>query len=284
MVPALPTALLALVVLDSSLTAEVQTAPLTCAAGVRYLVLEAGDAAQHPVCIRSGLSTALYFDAPVVSYTVVEGGRFRVLEGKDGLGVRPVGEFADGERFSLTVDFGEAVAPTTARFSLVVHPTQAEPQVEVSRRVRTLASYREGEQQARAEERQCQEDKARLVAQCRGKGGLVGLLEDGWLDKQGVASKVIYQSLLSREGNTLTVTQAISYRAKGMLAVELRVRNRGTTPWQITGAALVGEKPGEVKELRLGKVEPIVPGDSEAVELEELIVATQLARSVPQAR
>jgi uncharacterized protein (TIGR02268 family) len=253
--------LLALVLLDSSPTTEGQPAQLTCASGVRYLVLAAGDAKQHPVCIRPGRTTNLYFDAKVVSFTVAERERFRVLEGADGLGLRPRGEFGDGERFPLTVHFGEGLEPVIARFVLVVHPTQAEPQVEVSRQVRTLASYREGEQHARAGERQCQEEKARLVAQCGGREGLFGLLDGGWLDDQGVGAKKITPSLLPREGNTFEVKMALSYRARGLLAVELWLKNLGTAPWQVTGATLMGEQPGEMKELRLGTVGPIAPGE-----------------------
>jgi uncharacterized protein (TIGR02268 family) len=256
----LPATLLMVVLLDSAPSAEGQAPRLTCATGVRYLVLEAGDAEQHRVCIRPGMATNLYFDAKVVSFEVTERERFRVLEGADGLGLRPVGEFVDGERFPMTVNFADGVAPVSARFVLVVHPTQAEPQVEVSRQVRTLASYREGEQQARAEERQCQADKTRLVAQCSAKGGLIGLLEEGWLETQGVGSKDMSKSLLPREGNTLEVGEAFSYRAKGLLAVELRVFNHGTTPWQVAGAVLMGPKPGETKQLRLGTVVPIAPG------------------------
>jgi uncharacterized protein (TIGR02268 family) len=232
---------------------------------VRYLVLAAGDAGQHPVCIRPGRATNLYFDTKVVSFTVAERERFRVLEGVDGLGLRPMGEFGDGERFPMTVNFGDGVDPVSAHFVLVVHPIQAEPQVEISRQVRTLASYREGELQARTEERQCQEDKARLVAQCAGKDGLLGLLERGRLDKDGVRAKDMGESFLSREGNTLEARTALSYRADGLLAVEFELKNLGTTPWQVMGAALMGEKPGDMKEMQLGTVGPIAPGMSERV-------------------
>ena len=75
--------------------------------------------------------------------------------------------------------------------------------VKVTRQPRSLASYREGEQQARAEAWQCGAEKARLEARCSGQGGMLGLLAQGLLGEGGIVSKDLSLSVTSRPGNTL---------------------------------------------------------------------------------
>jgi hypothetical protein len=108
----------------------------------------------HEVCIRPGLSTNLIFDSTLARVELAGRERFRVvLPGENALTLVPSGALEDGERVPVTVHFLDGAAPTVARFVLAVHPSQAERQVEVTRRPRTLDSYREGEQQARADAR-----------------------------------------------------------------------------------------------------------------------------------
>ena len=187
---------------------------------------------------------------------------------------------AAGERVPLTVSFQDGAAPASVTFSLVVHPSEAARQVEVTHRPRTLASYREGEQQAREEARRCQEEKAHLEEECGGKGGLLGLLAQGLLGEDGIASRDITKSVTSRPGNTLTSTMARSYRSDTTrledgrevvrLAVEQELENHGSTPWTPSGAVLVGPRGEELKVLGVWPLEPILPGEKSrfAVEVE----------------
>ena len=232
----------------------------------------------HAVCIRPGLSTSFFFDTTLVRVELAGRERFRVIEGETGLTLVPTRALTQGARVPMTVFFQDGAAPASARFLLVVHPTEAARQVEVKRQPRTLASCREGEQQARAEARQCQEDKARLEARCSGQVGLLGLLAQGLLGADGIASKNIFKSVTSRPGNTLTSSRARSYRSGTTfgeggrklvrLAAELELSNTGSTPWTLAGAVLVGPQGVEWKVLGVWQREPIAPGKSGSIGME----------------
>jgi uncharacterized protein (TIGR02268 family) len=178
----------------------------------------------------------------------------------------------------VTVFFQDGAAPASVTFSLVVHPSEAERQVEVTRRPRTLASFQEGEQQARAEVQRCREEKARLEAESRGKVGLLGLLAQELMGEEGVPSKDIMESTSARFGNTLSLARAHSYRSgtgrmEGghrvvRLAVVLMLWNGGDTPWTPAGAVLVGPRGAELKVLAVWPLEPIAPGERRRVVVE----------------
>ncbi|OJT26232.1 hypothetical protein BO221_07825 [Archangium sp. Cb G35] len=221
--------------------------------------------------MHPGLSTSFFFDAKLGRVELTGREHFRVIEDERGLALVPTRALMRGERVPMTVFFQEGTAPTSARFILVVHASEAARQVEVTRQPRTLASYREGEQQARAEVWQCREDKARLEARCSGQAGLLGLLAQGLLGEGGIADKTITQSVISRPGNTLTSIMARSYRSSAThgedggkrvrLAVELSLMNNGSTPWTPAGAVLVGPDGMEWKALGVSPLEPIAPGE-----------------------
>jgi uncharacterized protein (TIGR02268 family) len=148
----------------------------------------------------------------------------------------------------------------------------------VTRHPRTLASYRQGEQQARAEVQQCREDKARLQAECGGQVGLTGLIAQGRMGEGGVAYKNLAFDVTSRPGNTLTSAKARSYRSNTYregektgvvrLAVEQALWNRGKTPWTPAGAALVGTNHTELKVISVWPLESIPPGQKRQVVVE----------------
>ncbi len=263
--------LLRIALLAAPLDASALSAPSGCETGTRHLELtEDSHGEAHAVCIHPGLSTSFFFDATVGRVELAGRERFRVMAGETGLALVPTRALTQGERVPMTVFFQDGAAPTSARFLLVVHPSEAARQVEVTRQPRTLASYREGEQQARAEARQCREDKARLEARCSGQVGLLSLLARGLLGADGITSKDIDKSVTSRPGNTLTSHRARSYRSGTTLeeggrevvrlAVELDLRNTGSTPWTLAGAVLVGPQGVEWKVLGVWQQEPIAPG------------------------
>ncbi len=263
--------LLRLVLLAAPVEASMPSAPPACETGMRHLEVTAdmpGEALA--VCIHPGLSTSFLFDAKLGRVELPGRERFRVMENETGLALVPTGVLMQGERVPVSVTFEDGAAPASVRFLLVVHPSEAARQVMVTRQPRSLASYREGEQQARAEARQCQEDKARLEAECSGARGLLGLHAQGLLGEGGIADKNLKRSVTARLGNTLESVKARSYRldtgrVEGgrkvvRLAVAQQLRNHGSTPWTPAGAVLLGPHGEEWKALGVWPLKPIVPG------------------------
>jgi len=261
-------ALLGLALLTAPAEAT-ERAPLpTCEAGTRYIELTADAPSKTPeVCIRPELSINLFFEAKLARVEVEGRERFRRVKAVDDMLTLVASEaLHDGERVPVTVYFQDGAAPASATFVLVVHPSQAERQVEVSRRERTVASLRQGEQQARAEAQHCREEKARLQAECSGQGGLTGLIANGWLGLTGVVARWL-EDVTARPGSSLVAQKVISYRTvgpkgRGRLAVEMELRNRGTVTWTPTGAALVGAKREALPGLTVWPLKPIPPGTS----------------------
>ncbi|HEX5750582.1 MAG TPA: DUF2381 family protein [Archangium sp.] len=272
-------ALLRLALLAAPLDASALSAPSGCVTGTRHLELTEdmhGEALE--VCIHPGLTTSFLFDAKVGRVEVAGRERFRVMEDEAGLTLVPSRTLMRGERVPMTVSFQDGAAPADVTFSLVVHPSEAARQVEVTRQPRPPASCGEGEQQARAEARQCQEDKARLETRCSGQVGFLSLLAQQLLGEGGITDKNITRSVTSPPGNTLTSVSARSYRsgttrAEGerevvRLAVELELQNTGSMPWTLAGAVLVGPEGEEWKVLGAWQREPILPGKSGSIGVE----------------
>ncbi len=271
-------ALLGLALLTAPAEAT-ERAPLpTCETGTRYIELTADPPRKAPeVCIRPELSLTLFFDAKLARVEVEGRERFRRVKAVDDpLTLLASEALHDGERMPVTVYFQDGAAPTSATFILVVHPSQAERQVEVSRHERTEASLRQGEQQARAEAQQCREEKARLLAECSGQGGLTGLIANEWMGEKGVIARVL-KDVTSRTAAPIEVRKVISYRAvgpkvqgraRGRVAVELELFNLGTVAWTPSGAALMGFKHEELTGLTVWPLELIPPGKSKRIVVE----------------
>ncbi|MFY0569259.1 DUF2381 family protein [Archangium lansingense] len=273
-------ALLQLVLLTTPLDAAARSPLPTCETGTRYLELTADTPVEvHEVCIHPGLSTNFFFDTKLAHVELARRKWFRVIADETGLAIVPTVALGDGERVPLTVSFQDGAAPASVTFTLVVHPSEAARQVEVTRQPRTLVSYQEGEQQARTEARQCREEKARLEAECSGRVGLLGLIAQRLLlGEGGIAGKDITRSVTSRPGNTLHSMKTHSYRSGTRhledgrkvvrLAVAQDLRNLGSTPWTPEGAVLVGPRGVEWKVLGVWPLEPIPPGEKHLVGVE----------------
>lgn len=230
------TALLGLALLAAPVEATERASLPTCETSTRYIELTADAPSKPPeVCIRPELSLTLFFDAKIASVEVEGRERFRRVKLVDDTLTLVASEaLHDGERVPVTVYFEDGAAPMSATFVLVLHPSQAERQVEVSRHERTLASLRQGEQQARAEAQQCREEMARLQAGCSGQGGLTGLIVNGGLGKKGVVARGL-EAVAARPGDPLAAWKVITYRAvgsdgRGRVAVEMELRNRVLLP------------------------------------------------------
>jgi uncharacterized protein (TIGR02268 family) len=273
-------ALLALI-LPTALPAVTEPPSLpSCEAGVRYIELMADATGKPPeVCIRPGFSTTFLFDSKRVRVELAGRERFeRIMEGRDFFGFVPSESLRDGERILVSFHFEDGAAPEHATFILVVHPSQAEQQVEVSRNPRPVAAYRQEALQARAEVRQCQEEKAHLQARCGGRGGLTGLLAQELVGDGGVLSRNIKEKAGRAPGGSLLATQARSYRTTTRrtngdrkvirVAVEVWLLNGGTEPWRVEGAALLGPDGVALQGVEVWQSEPLHMGASLSVVVE----------------
>jgi len=271
-------ALLSFVLLTTPLEASAQAPLPTCASGTRQVELLAGTSNVTPeVCIRPGRSTSFFFNAKLARVELPEPERFRVIKDEEGFTLMATRALPAGKRVPVTVSFQDGV-PASATFELVVHPSEVEHEVLVTRQERTAASYREGEQRALEEARQCRWENARLHVECTAQVGLTTLLSLKLMGEKGVPSKDIEKSLSPRPGNTLTTRKALSYRSdtgraedgrtRVRLAVEQELYNNGSTPWTLAGAALVGPRGKEWKALAVWPREPIPPGRKRRVVVE----------------
>jgi uncharacterized protein (TIGR02268 family) len=272
-------AFLELVLLAAPLGARGQLPLTSCASGTRRLELTAEASARHPeVCIHPGLSTSFFFDAKLARVEMAGRERFRVVQGEEGFTLVLMEALPVGERVRVTAHFQDGAAPTSVTFELVVHPSEAERQVEVMRHPRTLVSYQQGEQQARAEAQRCREEKARLQAECTGQMGLTGLIAQRLMGEGGIPDKDIHKNVTSPPANTLISFKSRTYRSYSAreegghtvvrLAVEMELRNYGSTPWTPAGAVLVGPPHVELKVLSVWTRGPIPPGKANHVVVE----------------
>ncbi len=280
------TALLSFLLLAVPAAASGQAPLPVCESSTRQLELtEDTPRAAYEVCIRPGLSSSFLFNVRLARVEVPRRERFRVIEDETGFTLTPTRALKDGERVPVTVHFQEGAAPASVTFLLVVHPAEAERQVEVLLQPRTVTSYREGEQQALEQVQQCQQEKTRLQAECAGQVGLRGLFAQGLLGEKGVPAKDIKSSMSAGSSNTLTSGKALSYRADTermegghkvvRLAVVQELQNDGSTPWTPAGAVLVGPRGEEWKALGVWALKPIAPGKRQRVVVE--VEATEAA-------
>ncbi|WP_309895762.1 DUF2381 family protein [Archangium sp.] len=272
-------ALLSFVLLAAPAAASGHSPLPVCESGTRQLELTADTPRPvHEVCVRPGLSSSFLFNVKLARVELPGRERFRVIEDETGFLLVPSRTLKDGERVRMTVHFQDGAALASITFLLVVHPAEAERQVEVVLQPRTVTSYREGEQRALEEVHQCHQEKARLQTQCAGQVGLRGLFAQGLMGEQGVPSKDIRESISARPGNTLTPSEAHSYRADTertqgghkvvRLAVVQELQNNGKTPWTPAGAVLMGPQGEEWKALGVWPLKPIAPGRRRRVVVE----------------
>jgi uncharacterized protein (TIGR02268 family) len=191
--------------------------------------------------------------------------------GKEGLSltVIPKGDYLPGERIKVTVRFADGAAPATASFWLVGHAARGTRRVEVFRKPRPPDVCEKERDEAQAEARQCQEDKAQLLAERGEPGGLMGAV---WLEGAGVVSSDnILLTARKPPANALGLDEARSYSytptgesRPASVAVRLLLRNPGVEPWTLAGAALV-DSAGEQVELARWPLAPIPANGAGAV-------------------
>jgi uncharacterized protein (TIGR02268 family) len=171
--------------------------------------------------------------------------------------VYPKRSLLPGERVNLTVRFADGAAPESASFWLVGHAARGARRVEVFRHSRPADALKREAAEAQAEARQCQEEKARLLAERTEPGGLMGA---AWLERtKAVQSMDILWDIKQSPGNALRATKARSYGHPGSMAIRLELENPSAEPWTAAGAVLKDSTGTEV-ELSPWQEAPIPTG------------------------
>ncbi|WP_073560031.1 DUF2381 family protein [Archangium sp. Cb G35] len=245
-----------------------------CAATARFDLSAGSPEGVLEVCTSADEPTAFVFDSRVAGGAVQFQPVGRLAHwalGEDGLSlyVIPRGDYLPGERVKVTVRFADGAAPASASFWLVGHAAKGTRRVYVFRQPRPPDVCEKERDEAQAEARQCQEDKARLLAERQEPGGLMGL---AWLEGAGVvASTSIRQSVTKPPANALRLVEARSYSYTptgethpASVAVRLGLSNPGAEPWTLAGAALV-DSAGEQVELAHWPLAPIPANGAGAV-------------------
>jgi len=235
--PVSPGALLALAFFVG--TAEAAEQPRAECSAAPRIDLTAEPAELVPgVCVNPGAPTTLVFGAPLPSGAVVlSDNRFvDFAQGGAFVTIYPKQSFLIGERVKMTVRFGDEAAPEEAAFWLVGHTEQGARSVEVFRAARSADTLKREAAEARAEASQCQQEKARLLAERTEPGRLMGA---AWLERAGeIHSKDIFNDLVQHPNKALTVEAAKSYSHLDSVAVRLKLFNFGTEPWKMERATL----------------------------------------------
>lgn len=229
----------------------------------------------HTVCISPGLVTSLLLDEQLPSGTVeLEAKEHEVLVAQAGRVVTlvPAGNLMPGRRFNMAVHFRDGAAPVSASFVLVVHPAWGQRQVEVFRRKRTVESYQQALKEKESEAQLCHEENAQL-RQAQGRpDGLRGLRSAGLMGQGGIAFRALGESTTQRPGSVLSARNAMAYRSRARVAVELRLEltaPAGSETWEAGGAALIGPGGRVVPVLEVWQETPVTPGKGMSVVMVE---------------
>ncbi|QRO00719.1 DUF2381 family protein [Archangium violaceum] len=231
-----------------------------CSASSRIDLMAEPTELVHGVCVNPDEPTTFVFDALLPSEAVVlfDNRSVDFAQGGAFVTVYPKRSFLPGERVKLSVSFRDGSSPENATFWLVGHSARGARRVEVFRHAHSADALQRDATAARAEANQCQEEKARLLAERMEPGGLMGA---AWLERTGeIQSKDIFNDLKQYSNNTLTVEAAKSYSHTGGVAVRLKFLNPGTELWVAVKVILKSSKGTEV-EFSAWQKAAINPGD-----------------------
>ncbi|MCY1081795.1 DUF2381 family protein [Archangium lansingense] len=274
MLPPSPSAvLLAALLAGAAQAAEPPPVP-PCVSTARFDLAMGSPEGAPDVCASADETTTFVFDSRVAVGAVEFQPGERLAHwalGHDGLSLyaTPKTDYLPGERVKVTVRFADGAAPASASFWLVGHASRGTRRVEVFRQPRPPDVLKKERDEAQAEARQCQEDKARLLAERQEPGGLMGA---AWLERAGtLTSQPLFGSVREQPGNALGLeaTKSFSYTLSDetrpvSVAARLALKNPGAEPWTLAGAALV-DKAGEEVELARWQEAPIPANGAGAV-------------------
>jgi len=240
------------------------------AVGARHLEARVDALGQEQrVRISPHHTTTFVFNAPLLPGGVVveEPELFGVVSRDEAHGLvtlLPSSELPLGKELRLTVRFADGALPASAAFRLLVRATGAESQVNVNRQPRSGESFQVEARQERERAEACEAELTRARAEQGQPGGLVGLIEEGWVVKaQGIEARDFLQTSRQRPGEAIYVSQAYSYRAQGRRAVALEVKNTSAQPWTVDGEGvrLVSNTGARLRVVRVWPLEPLAPGE-----------------------
>ncbi len=244
-----PGARLALALLAGAAEATEPPSLSRCAETLR-IDLAADSTEQVPeVCVSPDEPTTFIFDSHLSLGTVEfqpEGRLKDWARGTEGLSllVIPKEDYLPGERVKVTTRFVGGAAPASASFWLVGHAARGARRVEVFRAPRPADAFKREATEARAEARQCQQDKARLLAEREEPGGLMGA---AWLEREErMSSRDIWSQLEHHPANALSADKTRSYSHPGRRAVRLELINPGAESWTAEGAVLKDSAGAEI--------------------------------------
>lgn len=274
MLPSSPAAVLVVSLLAGAAQAAEPPPVPRCAATARFDLAAGAPEGAPEVCASADETTTFVFDSRVAVGAVEFQPEGRLADwalGQEGLSLHviPKGDYLPGERVKVTVRFADGAAPASASFWLVGHAAKGTRRVYVFRQPRPPDVLKNERDEAQAEARQCQEDKARLLAERDEPGGLMGA---AWLKRTGtLASKSLFGTVREQPGNALGLeaTKSFSYTLSDetrpvSVAVRLALKNPGAEPWTLAGAALV-DKAGEQVDLATWQQAPIPASGAGAV-------------------
>ncbi|WNG26260.1 DUF2381 family protein [Cystobacter fuscus] len=251
---------------DRVRAAEPERAP-GCVTSSRVDLGEASTRAVPEVCVSPDQPTTLVFDSPIAWGTVKVAPEERLADwaqGREGrsIMVLPRADLLVGERVKLTVRFVGDSEPARAEFWLVGHLAQGTRRVEVFRHERPPQGAWRQVAEARAEVRQCQQDKARLLAEREAPGGLMGT---AWLERDGDRRwKDLSGDFRQDPGSAFLIMKAKSYRHAESVAVRVHLSSSASAPWRVVGAVLTDGSRSQL-ELLVWQEEPLAPRGSGVV-------------------
>lgn len=221
-----------------------------------------GQRAVPELRISPGILTVLLFGSSLklAGVELEEQGLFsRMTVLEDALLLVPSNSLNAGRILRLKVRFVDGGVPASADFLLVVDPLQAEHQVNVELQQPMADTCWRAVEEERAKTQKCQAELERMRKK---PDGLTGLIAHGQLDDTGITARRLWREkeFTQRSGEPLLITGTTSYRTRGLVAVELKVKNLSSRPWMAAGAQLVGEGGVRLKVLRVWPLEPILPG------------------------
>lgn len=184
--------------------------------------------------------TTLEFDSPVERTGVKLGGsgsRFALFEvGTRLVTLKPAGDLPTSERVLLTVPFADDRVPTAAVFTLVLHPSEVDVQVQVTRLPRTAEAVQAELDEVRAACASTQAELEALRTRSTVKGP-VGMILAGLLDPTGIAI-VTAQSIPTESDGLVAPGTVVYYQGPGWAALSLVVTNTNSAPWTPAKAIL----------------------------------------------
>ena len=262
-VPSLSVLPLLLLLAGASAAAQPSTPPGGTGDGPRLVALSTTAPKEVPeLPIQPGRLTTFLLGAPLKLAGVEleeREGFSRITELEDALLLMPSSALVAGRRLKLRLRFVEGTVPASADFVLVVSSIQVQPQVEVNLQAPMPdACWRDAE----AERIKLRRVQAELEREREKPEGLTGLLADGRMAAEGVTARRLLprQHFTQLPGEPLHVWEAMSYRARGVVALALTVDNVSSRPWMVAGAALVGEGGVRLKVVRVWPTVPLAPG------------------------